>query len=212
MSKKSQPEGRWLDSSESEIVSATRSPEIEQQSIDQPTASDKLMLEPKISVHVSNVRYWERRIHGGPSACRTMQVPWKKCGCYLKQFSALTGSFLAAKRMSRGRLAKPSFLAMRLNLRRAAKPASTQTPGARHLRGCTQKKERSCLRWERPGKKSVASRKRVKWRRRARTARAEAHRARTFEVGIDVGSPISLDYFDRRPYAFEGRTVSVQLK
>ena len=35
MSKKSQSEGRWLDSSESEIVNATFSPEIEQQSIDQ---------------------------------------------------------------------------------------------------------------------------------------------------------------------------------
>ena len=35
MSKKSQSESRWLDSSESEIVNATHSPEIEQQSIDQ---------------------------------------------------------------------------------------------------------------------------------------------------------------------------------
>jgi hypothetical protein len=35
MSKKSQPESRWLDSSESEIVKATLSPEIEQQSVDQ---------------------------------------------------------------------------------------------------------------------------------------------------------------------------------
>jgi hypothetical protein len=36
----------------------------------------------------------------------------------------------------------------------------------------------------------------------------------TFEVGIDLGSPISLDYFDRRHYAFEGKilAVSVQLK
>jgi hypothetical protein len=35
MSKKSQSESRWLDSSESEIVNATFSPEVEQQSIDQ---------------------------------------------------------------------------------------------------------------------------------------------------------------------------------
>jgi hypothetical protein len=35
MSKKSQPESRWLDSSESEIVNATHSPNIEPQSIDQ---------------------------------------------------------------------------------------------------------------------------------------------------------------------------------
>jgi hypothetical protein len=31
---------------------------------------------------------------------------------------------------------------------------------------------------------------------------------------MDLGSPISLDYFDCRPYAFEGKisAVSVQLK
>jgi hypothetical protein len=36
----------------------------------------------------------------------------------------------------------------------------------------------------------------------------------TVEVGIDLGSPILLDYFDRRPHAFERRilVVSVQLK
>jgi arylsulfatase len=36
----------------------------------------------------------------------------------------------------------------------------------------------------------------------------------TFEVSIDPGSPISLDYFDRQPYAFEGKisAVSVQLR
>jgi hypothetical protein len=35
-----------------------------------------------------------------------------------------------------------------------------------------------------------------------------------FEVGIDLGSPISLDYFDRRPYALEGKisAVSMQMK
>jgi len=36
----------------------------------------------------------------------------------------------------------------------------------------------------------------------------------TFEVGVDLGSPVSLDYFDRRPFAFDGKitTVEVQLK
>jgi hypothetical protein len=36
----------------------------------------------------------------------------------------------------------------------------------------------------------------------------------TFDVGIDLGSPISPHYFDHRPYAFEGKisAVSVQLK
>jgi hypothetical protein len=35
----------------------------------------------------------------------------------------------------------------------------------------------------------------------------------TFKVGIDLGEPVSLDYFDRQPYAFEGKvSASVQLK
>jgi arylsulfatase len=36
----------------------------------------------------------------------------------------------------------------------------------------------------------------------------------TFDVGVDLGSPVSLDYFARRPFAFDGRiqqvTVSLQ--
>jgi hypothetical protein len=34
------------------------------------------------------------------------------------------------------------------------------------------------------------------------------------DIGTDLGSPVSLDYFDRRPFAFNGKinTVDVQLK
>lgn len=36
----------------------------------------------------------------------------------------------------------------------------------------------------------------------------------TFDVGVDLGSPASLDYFDRRPFGFNGKisAVNVQLK
>jgi len=36
----------------------------------------------------------------------------------------------------------------------------------------------------------------------------------TFDVGVDLGSPVSLDYFDRRPFAFSGtiRSVTVHLQ
>ena len=36
----------------------------------------------------------------------------------------------------------------------------------------------------------------------------------TLDVGTDLGSPVSLDYFDRRPFAFDGtiETVTVDLK
>jgi arylsulfatase len=30
-------------------------------------------------------------------------------------------------------------------------------------------------------------------------------------VGIDLGSPVSLDYFDRRPFAFDGSIDSVEV-
>jgi predicted nucleotidyltransferase len=34
----------------------------------------------------------------------------------------------------------------------------------------------------------------------------------TFDVGIDLGSPVSRDYFDRGPFQFEGKIVSVKVK
>ena len=36
----------------------------------------------------------------------------------------------------------------------------------------------------------------------------------SFDVGVDLGSPVSLDYFDRRPFAFTGKieNVAVNLK
>ena len=36
----------------------------------------------------------------------------------------------------------------------------------------------------------------------------------TFDVGVDLGSPVSLDYFDRRPFRFNGKitAVGVQMK
>ena len=46
-----------------------------------------------------------------------------------------------------------------------------------------------------------------------RTVPAAFTASETFDVGIDLGSPVSLDYFDRRPFAFTGRiqTVTVEL-
>jgi hypothetical protein len=34
------------------------------------------------------------------------------------------------------------------------------------------------------------------------------------DVGVDLGSPVSLDYFDKRPFAFDGKinSVTVNLK
>jgi arylsulfatase len=36
----------------------------------------------------------------------------------------------------------------------------------------------------------------------------------TFDVGVDLGSPVSLDYFDKRPFRFDGEIerVTVSLK
>lgn len=48
----------------------------------------------------------------------------------------------------------------------------------------------------------------------ARTVPAAFTASETFDVGTDLGSPVSLDYFDWRPFPFDGRidSVIVQLK
>jgi arylsulfatase len=48
----------------------------------------------------------------------------------------------------------------------------------------------------------------------ARTVPAAFTASETFDVGMDLGSPVSRDYFARRPFAFDGRidAVSVSLK
>jgi hypothetical protein len=33
----------------------------------------------------------------------------------------------------------------------------------------------------------------------------------TFDVGVDLGSPVSLDYFDRRPFRFDGKIEKVEV-
>jgi hypothetical protein len=47
-----------------------------------------------------------------------------------------------------------------------------------------------------------------------RTVPAAFTASETFDVGVDLGSPVSLDYFDRRPFLFTGKInkVVVQLK
>ena len=48
----------------------------------------------------------------------------------------------------------------------------------------------------------------------ARTVPAAFTASETFDVGLDLGSPVSLDYYDRRPFRFDGKisTVKVDLK
>jgi len=47
-----------------------------------------------------------------------------------------------------------------------------------------------------------------------RTVPAAFTASETFDVGVDLGSPVSLNYFDRRPFAFTGKIekVKVELK
>ena len=33
----------------------------------------------------------------------------------------------------------------------------------------------------------------------------------TLDVGVDLGSPVSLDYFDRRPFRFDGKIQAVTI-
>ena len=44
-----------------------------------------------------------------------------------------------------------------------------------------------------------------------RTVPAAFSASETFDVGVDLGSPVSLDYFDRSPFRFDGIIKSVQV-
>lgn len=47
-----------------------------------------------------------------------------------------------------------------------------------------------------------------------RTVPAAFTASETFDVGVDLGSPVSLDYFDRAPFRFTGKIekLTVELK
>jgi len=45
----------------------------------------------------------------------------------------------------------------------------------------------------------------------ARTVPAAFTASETFDVGVDLGSPVSLDYFDRRPFRFDGKVLNVRV-
>jgi arylsulfatase len=45
-----------------------------------------------------------------------------------------------------------------------------------------------------------------------RTVPAAFTASETFDVGIDLGSPVSLDYFDRRPFRFNGKIDTINVK
>jgi arylsulfatase A-like enzyme len=45
-----------------------------------------------------------------------------------------------------------------------------------------------------------------------RTVPAAFTASESFDVGIDLGSPVSLDYFDRRPFRFDGKIEKVEVK
>ena len=45
-----------------------------------------------------------------------------------------------------------------------------------------------------------------------RTVPAVFSASETFDVGVDLGSPVSLDYFDRRPFKFDGEIEKVDIR
>jgi hypothetical protein len=45
-----------------------------------------------------------------------------------------------------------------------------------------------------------------------RTVPAAFSASETFDVGVDLGSTVSLDYFDRRPFKFNGKINRVDVK
>ncbi len=45
-----------------------------------------------------------------------------------------------------------------------------------------------------------------------RTVPAAFTASETFDVGVDLGSPVSLDYFDRAPFKFNGKIEKVEVE
>ena len=45
-----------------------------------------------------------------------------------------------------------------------------------------------------------------------RTVPAAFSASETFDVGVDLGSVVSLDYFDRRPFRFNGKIEKVEVE
>ncbi len=45
-----------------------------------------------------------------------------------------------------------------------------------------------------------------------RTVPAAFTATETFDVGVDLGSPVSMVYFDRRPFAFDGKIESLRVE
>ena len=45
-----------------------------------------------------------------------------------------------------------------------------------------------------------------------RTVPAAFSASETFDVGVDLGSTVSLDYMERRPFRFDGRIVEVGVR
>ena len=57
----------------------------------------------------------------------------------------------------------------------------------------------------RPRSCSPSTARRSRARTVKRTVPAAFTASETFDVGVDLGSPVSLDYFDRRPFRFDGK-------
>ena len=45
-----------------------------------------------------------------------------------------------------------------------------------------------------------------------RTVPAAFSASETFDVGVDLGSTVSLDYFERRPFRFDGKIHRLDVK
>jgi len=119
MSKKSQSEGRWLDSSESEIVNATFSPEIEQQSIDQLKALTHRLRQAHARAKDISARQ-QREILGKADPRKRVQDnagSVEKVRVLFEAIQRVDGELSRRDRNVAGRLARPSFLAVRLILR-----------------------------------------------------------------------------------------------
>ena len=174
-------DNRWLDASELEIVNATRSPGIEQQSIDQLNALTHRLRQAHDRAKDISARH-QREIggKGEPRGAKRVQDnagSMEKVRVLFEAIQRVDGEISRREKSSAGTPSQAELARHALELKMSSQTSEHPDPGRSASEGMQPKKEKSCSKSGRPEKKSVVSRRRAKWRRRAGTARVNKARS-----------------------------------
>ena len=143
MSKKSQSESRWLDSSESEIVNATFSPEVEQQSIDQLKALTHRLRQAHARAKDISARQ-QREILGkaDPRGAKRVQDNAGSVEKVRVLFEAIQRVDLELSRRDAGTPSQAELSRHALELKMSSQPSERPDPGRSASEGMHPKKRK----------------------------------------------------------------------